>query len=332
MNDNITGPIGELDYIRRARGIDACKNTFRRLAAKRRERAVRLINDRALQFPTLYVLIPELIEFNLTSELNGRNQTALAICSKIINGKNAGSEINGSPALNSEASHQALLWIFETGVRDDGLSDEYDQILDISASLLIKTHHEKRILPLAADLIFRRNQNEGYLHDLTWAYFQSREPDALRYIARRLRSSAKKDMELARTLLHLPQKEAQSIRENQKEYDGYLSWLEENRSYLNFTGESFQLTNHPVPCKVDVDLKYLGRQNPYHSSKKRPTLTEEELARLQRFKEAQEEEREMLARYSHRLHRRNPTYWNQWKALPVSKQIEIAKTGRRDFL
>ncbi len=333
MNSYYAGPVNNLDRIRRTRGINACKNIFRRFGNERRQTAVQLINDDRLLFASLFILQPEIRELNLNQELSERNRTALNICEKISSGKKPADGPGASIDLNNEAVHLVLLWMFHTGSSDDGLSNEFDQTLDLVASVLIRTHHEKVILPAIADLIFKRNRKNSYIHDLTWVFFQAREADAMRFIAERLRSPIQKDVELARTLLHLPDNiPLRTNRDKQKQYGEYISWLKENSPYLYFTGESFQLTNNPAPCSLNMEAKYLCKNISPRGSKPLTPITETELSSLNNFNSVQEEEKKVLAKYSQKLHEEDQSYWNQWLQYPVSKQVEIAKYGRREFI
>ncbi|MGI5985050.1 MAG: hypothetical protein GXY01_04040 [Clostridiales bacterium] len=328
MNSGYSAATNDLDYIRRFRGAGACRNMFRKLGKERRQNAVSLVNDGRLFFASLFILRPEIDELNLMEELSERNRTALRICEKMLEEKNLSDEPGSSVPLNSEELHSVLLWMFSTGAYDDGLNDDFDQVLDTSASVLIKTHHEKTILPVMANMVFKRNQKGKYIHDLVWACFQSRDADALRIIASRLRSSAPKDAELARMLLHLPQDvPLRSNYDRQNQYTSYLSWLKENDPYLYFTGESFQFCNEPVPCAVDLEAKYLCKDNSIRVFKPLCQAANEESSSSSNFSKLAEGEKEVLAKHSQKLHRENPSYWNEWMRYPIEKQIHIARNG-----
>lgn len=328
MDSNRAGPANELDFIRRTRGAWACESTFRRLCREHREIAVWMINDSAVRYATLYILRPEIAELHLEDQLNERNRAVLALCEKITEGKAQGAP-DATRSFDTETIHAALMWMFQTGLSDDGLSGDFDQTLDIAASVLIKSHHEKTILPDAAELIFRRNRKGAYLHDLIWAYFQSRDAESLRLIAGHLISPVRQDEELAATLLHLPAEGLETERGRQKKYKETLSWIDENSPYLYFTGESFQRTNSPVPCSVDLGAKYLNKKISPRSRQPLSPLTAEERSSLTHFRqEAPEEDKTLLAKYSHKLHEESPGNWAQWLQSPVSRQIEIAKNER----
>ena len=332
MNSGYNGTGNDLDHIRRSQGIDACRNTFGRVGKERRQNAVRLVNDSRLFFASLFILQAEIEELNLKEELSERNRIALNICKKILDEKKPSDDSDHLISLNSEEAHNVLLWMFNTGAVDDGLNNEFDQVLDIVASVLMKTHHEKTILPVMTDMIFKRNQKGRYIHDLVWACFQTRDVNALRLIAKYLRSSVSKDVDLACTLLHLPQNVSlRSYSDKQKQYAAYLSWLKENGPYLYFTGESLQFANNPMPCGVDLEAKYLCKDRGMCGRKQLTPLTDTERDSLTKFNRVSEEEKKILAKHSQRLHGENPSYWNQWMQYPVDKQLNIAQYGRRRF-
>lgn len=318
-----------LDRIRHTRGIDNCKDYFRKFIQNRRANTVRMLNDTRLHFASLFVLRPEIYEFGLQEELSERNKTALKLCEVIADEKKNSDNFNDKIPMNSEQVHRVLLWMFRTGAVDDGLSDEFDRIMDVAASVLIKTHHEESVLPSVAKLIFHRNRVGNYNHDLIWAFFQTRNIKSLRYIAEYLRSSDKNDVQLARELLNLPEEASSN---GAQEYGKCLVWLRENEPYLYFTGEGLQFSNRPAMVSVDEKAKYLCKK--IDARRHRPVVpySEHELHCLKNFNEIAEDEKATLADYSHALYKRNPRSWNQWIHYPVEKQISIAKYGRRELV
>ncbi len=330
MNSGYNSMGNSLDRIRRSQGVDACKSMFGRLGKEHKQNAVRLVNDGSLFFASLFILQPEIEELNLKEELSERNRIALSLCKKILDNKGTSESADRMISLNSEEVHHVLLWMFNTGAADDGLNNDFDQVLDIVASVLMKTHHEKTILPVMTNMIFKRNQRGHYIHDLVWACFQTHDANALRLIAGYLRSPVAKDVDLAHTLLHLPQEmPSSSFPDRQKQYVSYLSWLKENEPYLYFTGESLQFTNNPTPCGVDLEAKYLCKDGGMRGRKQPAPLTDTERDSLTKFNRISEEEKKALAKHSQKLHRENPSYWSEWMQYPIDKQVNVAQYGRR---
>lgn len=319
---------GTLEQIRRYRGISACQKRFQEIVQKQEQGAAKLLNDKGLRFATLFALKPQIEKAGLEPRLDVKIQAAMQICGKVLEEKK--SLPGGGIPYSDENFRAAFLWIFQTGARDDGLSNEYDEILDLCAGVLTRRYREKSILPGLSELIFRRNRKKGYLHDLIWAFFQIHDPGSLRYIAPYLRSSNTRDRELAHLLLHLPETQ-ENARSQEDQYRNFMNWLSENSSYLYFTGESLQSSNQPEICSLDREAKYLGKQISPRKRTPATPLTKEEEESLSCFAQAEENEKSALSDYSGKLHARNPELWNQWIHSPVSEQIRIAKggTGRR---
>lgn len=324
-----SGSQARLDGIRKTRGAGACREAFRAQAGKDAREAALLLGDNSLSFGTLYVLQPEITGLLREDELSYRDRTALRFCA-LASEPCKMAEENQPRFEAGEDARPVLLWMFGTGAADDGLSEAFDKTLDLAAAVLIRTYREESILPEAAELIFRRYRRGAYLHDLIWAYFKARSTDTLRIVARYLRSPVKKDAELARSLLHLPEDGANAA--GGAQYGKYLSWLKENEPYLYFTQESYQLTNAPSPCGVDLGAKFLCKEISHKSRRPLASLTREEEEHLNGFNNAEEEAQEALARYSHRLHDEAPARWNQWMQYPVSRQMELLGYGRRELV
>ncbi len=319
--------LSSLDKIRLSHSMHDFKSIFKELGEKHKQKAVGYINEEKLYFSSLFILMPEIQAFNLYDKLNTRNIIALKMCSKILRDENTSSRVDNLFSEDSGMIYPVLKWMLKTGSAEDGLNDEYDKVLDGVASLLIKTYKDTSVLPIVADMIFKRHQKGYLIHDLVWCFFQARDPYCLKLIAGYIRSPNQRDVDLAFKLLHFAPKDNSRGNDRQKQYQAYLSWLEENKKFLYFTGENFQLTSDPKPCAVDLDAKYLCKSISAYDKKPLEPLTETDQSRLQQFHEARDEEEMILAGYSHRIHDQNIRLWNQWIQYPVSKQIEMAKAG-----
>jgi len=319
--------LSSLDQMRMNRGTDDFKNIFHGLGEKQRQKAISYLNEDRLYFASLFILIPEIEALALYEKLNSRNAVALKICAKILKDENMFSHVAGLVSENSGMTYSALKWMLKTGSADDGLNDDYDEVMDAVASLLIKTYKDNSVLPMVADMIFKRNRKGYLVHDLVWCFFQARTSYCLKLIAGYLRSPNRRDVELARQLLHFIPDETGEGANLQKQYQNFLAWLQENNQFLYFTGENLQFTSDPKPCRVDLDAKYLYKSiSPYNHKPLQP-LTQAEQDHLQKFHELRREDEKLLSKYSRRMHDRNLRSWNQWMQYPVDKQIEIAKSG-----
>lgn len=320
--------VNDLEYIRRTRGAKNCRSTFLRMAETQRQKALALINDSGLMFATFFILRDEIIKMNLREELNDRGKTAMEICDIILGDK------SGLPSYDRRIDEEignvreTLLWIFGTGIRDDGLNEDFDQILDNAAAVLIKDHCESSVLPDVIKLIFERNRKGRYFHDIAWVCFQTRDVNALRFIAGYLRSGNPKDRALARSLLNLPEDiPLRTVQDRERRYLEYIEWLRENDPYIYFTGESFQFSNSPILCSVDLNAKYLCKDCAECMRKRPIELTEEERSKISEFFSLTDEEKAELARTSQKLYKENPSLWEQWIHYPVDEQIYTSRLG-----
>jgi len=324
---NHSNNASSLDQIRLNHSVDDFRSTFHDLGEKHKPRAITYINEERLSFPSLFILMPEMEALNLYDKLNARNLIALKMCAKILKDESIGPHEDNLLSDNNGMIYPVLKWMLTTGSAADGLNDEYDIVIDGVASLLIKTYKDTSVLPVVADLIFKRHRKGYLIHDLVWCFFQARDPICLRLIAGYIRSPNQRDVDLAFKLLHFAPNDSARGNNRQKQYQDYLSWLQENKKYLYFTGENFQHTSNPEPCSVDLDAKYLCKEVSAVDKKPLEPLTETDNNRLKQFHEARQEDEEILSKYSHRIHDQNIRLWNQWIEYPVSKQIEIAKSG-----
>lgn len=300
------------------------KQEFRSLASRDKRRAIRLINDPKLHFPTLFVLIPEIWSMEI-KELSPRNLEAIRICAFK----------SGNPDANlkkrSPSEFEALKWMFETGSAWDGpfeQYDSYDAVIDTCAALLIKKYKYTSILPQVCELIFRRNRKELYIHDLVWSFFEAYEPDSLKLIARYLLSYDKRNVELACKLLHLPIPGDYSDHgARQALYENFISWLGENNPYLLFTGQHFQQTSEPEPLMVDDEALYLGKRISPKNGQPLEPLTQNEMLRLLDYRRAPSKERRLLSSYSAKMRSRDRQSWQQWLNKELAQQVSTAKAN-----
>jgi hypothetical protein len=305
-----------LDQVRIRQGIEACGGVFREIYDRDNRRAVMLLNDRRLTFPTLYILSPQ-IEESVYPYLKERLIIGLRLIERVRSAQSGNAQ-------RGKAEHTALTWILDTGYTENGLDEAYEEVMERTVSLLINTYHDTGILSRVADMIFARHREGRNIHDLTWAYFQSGHPDAMRLIARRLSSADPSDIELVCRLLHIDDPGSDPDR-CWKEYQPYMQWLRDNGPYLYFTGESMQYASAPIFYRVDPEREYLQKGNASYHRKPITPADEEERRRLEAFAALPEEEKTSLAEYSHRFHAKNAAGWKRWMRRPIEEQIRTAK-------
>lgn len=313
-----------LDQIRINKGADKCRAALNEAFRENVQRAAGLLNDHRLTFPCLYILLGQIEALHIQRYLNPRNIIAIRIASQIRGAKASDADYLSS---KRDSVYPVLKWIVKTGSDEEIPEDDYEEILDVAVSVLITIYKDRDILPLVADLIFKRNRNGRYIHDLVWALFRVHDPRILKLIAEHMKSSDEKDVALAAELLNIDETPVLVDKGNQDgRYAVYLHWLEENEPYLYFTEESFQYASVPVFCAVDLERKYI--QKGTHAYDKQPILPsgEDTSENLAAFKQLSGEEQKILSEYSKKIHDKSILVWKDWLHVPVSEQIKTAKT------
>ncbi len=314
MNDTESGH-SRLDSIRLTEGADKCKAVFEETCKSDKAAASVLINDGRLTFPSLFILLPQIESFQLYRRLSPIRKTASSITAQILKPASAGRA--GYLREKNGTEYAALKWILETGKLENSLNDDYEEVLDITVSVLINIYKDKNILPDVCDMIFERGSKGHHLHDLVWAYFRSSDPHALKLIAQHLASP--RDAKLACSLLNIEENTG-----SEKQPGSYMRWLDENGPFLYFTDESFQLSSRPAFYRVDLERKYVQKDTPSHIQQPIVPADRNERRRLEAFRSLGNEEKRMLADYSQQAHS-DLSRWKTWIALPVDEQIKAAK-------
>jgi hypothetical protein len=311
------------DEIRLTNGIDNMKATFRDLVNNNPEKAISLINNKNVHFASLFILQPEIENSNLLPSLSVRNKQALEIKNGILLKEFKNTERFRSE--DKEEDYSTLKWILETGYIEDGLNDEYDEVLDTTAIILTKVYKDKKCLPTMEEMIFNRYRRGAFIYDLVWAFFEVADSEHLILMANRLRSSNKKDVELARKLLNfIPCIGMYSEEDNIKQYQCSLNWIKQNRDFLYYTGETYLQTSDPYRYAVSMEAKYLQKTASSVNGELSRSLTEEEYTYLDNFKKLDDDSKIRLSNWSSLLYRKSKNRWSKWLQNPIDKQIEIA--------
>ncbi|MDF2503854.1 MULTISPECIES: hypothetical protein [Clostridium] len=326
-NSNLNTP-NFLDKVRTDKGIDDLKDFFQQLSKKDLKKSINFINDENLQFATLFILREDIEKNNLIDSLLQRNKTALAIIKEILTDKKSNLASKQVSFDHVQIIHSTLKWILETGFRDDGMNDEYDQVLDITSILLTKVYMDKTVLPIIADMIFDRHKRGYLIHDLVWAFFQARDPQSLMIIGERLLSSNEEDVKTACRLLNfIPNIDKDKNNTREDKYSIFLGWIKENSPFLKFTGESFQQTTNPRPYRVVLEGKYLCKNICSDTGKASCSPSQEEYKMLNEFKKLDKDTKILLSNFSLKIHHNNIKLWNVWRHYSLEDQIKIARIG-----
>lgn len=322
-----SGTINLLDKIRYGDGIERLADFFTKLAKKDLKKAVDLINQESLSFTTFFLLEPKLNELGIFKELSIRNKIAIEFMDeKIMNKKPTDNLYLSSQYV--QKVHSVLKWILETGAHDDGSSDKFDELLDTSAAILIREYRDRGVLPVISDMIFMRNKKGFFIHDLVWAFFESRDIHSLALIGSRLLSNEPRDVELACGLLcFVPGIEYKEDMKCDEMYKSFNSWMEENNMFLFFTGESFQLTRRPMVYIVNFEAKYLCKMVSVDTGEALKALNEKECELADEFKKLDANNKSLLSGFSLAMYRKNMKLWDEWISNPIYEQLRIARSG-----
>ena len=316
--------IGYLDIVRHNSGVDKLKIFFHTLVKNNAGNAITLINDKSLHFASLFVLKPEIEGLNLSVHLNSRNQYALAVINGILAGDH--STIGRLSSSRNQMMHSTLKWMFGTGCINDGLSNQFDEVLDTAAILLIKKFKDKTDIHIIVEMIFNRHKKGLLIHDLVWAFFEAHDPQSLILVANRLCSNDSKDVELARKLLKFIPCIGMNNKDNIEQHSCAVHWIKENHMFMFHTGEGFHQRSDPKPYALSLEAKYLCKASPAHDEKAFRSFTQNEHSLLNKFRGLDTDTKTLLSDYSFWLYRQNPYLWDTWLRYPVDEQIRTAKT------
>lgn len=318
--------LNTLDKLRIDKGNSKLSNYFYRTLVKNPSKAVTLINQNNLSFPSFYILLPQISKPSLSRYLNKQNKAALKI-TKGIRSKNFSrfSKIAKSVDINTP---EVLKWILETGKDNDLSRGEYIEILDSCAIILVKEFRDDSILPVLKEIIYNRYKQGLFIHDMVWAFFESRNPKCILMLAESLNSCDEKDVELSKKLLKFIPAVKSSDLPNEILYKSIFYWLRDNYPFIYYTGECFQQMPNPSPFEVSLDAKYLFKKVSNEGNIE-SSLTQDELRLINIFNTLDVNSKILLSNYSFILHNQNIYWWNNWLHNPISEQLKIstAKLG-----
>jgi hypothetical protein len=85
------------------------------------------------------------------------------------------------------------------------------------------------------------------------------------------------------------------------------------------------MTSQPHHLDVDLEAKYLQKAISPRDQKPITPLTEYETDCLYRFRQAPEDERDILASFSQKLRKRDKRSWGEWMHNQVAEQVIAAR-------
>jgi|LSQX01.1.fsa_nt_gb hypothetical protein len=314
-----------LDKIRINEGNGRLVEMFNQLLESDSNKAVNLIGQKDLCFTSFFLLKPQIQQYGITKYLDVLKRNALAIINSVEMKDSSG--FISATRYNYDGMHSALKWILETGSGEEGLSNEYDEVMDSAALLLIKQYRDKSELSVIKNMIFNRYRKGLFTHDIIWAFYESREPACILMVAQGLKSDHSKDIELSQKLLgFIPGKSVNNNVDNEIQYLHIVSWFKENYPFLYYTEECFQQKSNPSPFEVFLPAKYICRKVSVETGKLIGRVSIYEYELLNKYDRVEPEYKVLLSNYSFVLYRRDRRLWSMWLRSPVSDQIRIASS------
>ncbi|OPZ87595.1 MAG: hypothetical protein BWY74_03364 [Firmicutes bacterium ADurb.Bin419] len=322
MSDFAQPPLSTLDEVRTSRGSHELSEYFIKLVRSDTAKAIRLINEDHISFPSLFLLKPQIDRTPVSRYLNNRNKNALMLTDAITS-KNFWRFSHVSRIIGNDTP-SILKWMLVSGKDENGLISRYDEILDSCALILVREYRDNSILPVVKEIIYDRNRKGLFDHDMIWAFFESRDPNCIMMLAEGLNSSDIKDIELSKKLLRFIPGINNNNSPEDMQYINIFYWLRDNYPFLYYTGECFQQKPDPSPFEVSLPAKYLYKKVSVDNGRIESTLTEDELRTIEQFNSIDEKSQLLLANYSFILHSRNIHMWSNWIHYPISEQLKIA--------
>ncbi len=311
--------LSTLDMIRSEKGSDELPEYFRKMLVRNPSKAIELINEDNLSFPSLYILLPQIGKPPFSRYLSSRNRDAITV-TKAIRSKNF-SRFR-QVAVNIEAP-EILKWILQTGKNDSLSRGEYIDILDSCAIILVREYRDYSMLPVIKEIIYNRYKQGLFIHDMVWAFFECRDPNCILMLAESLNSNDERDIELTKKLLKfIPVVKYNDI-PNDLLYRNICYWLKDNYPFIYYTGESFQQMPDPSPFEVSLGAKYLHKKVTNDGKFENP-LSEAEKQQLNIFNTLDVNSQILLSSYSFILHNKNIYWWSNWINYPINEQLRIS--------
>ena len=99
-------------------------------------------------------------------------------------------------------------------------------------------------------------------------------------------------------------------------------WIEENKPYLNFTGNGYNYSTSPRFCEIDTKSKYMGKSKKESGFPMNIPQTQTQLENISSFKKLDYRTQVILSRYSKFLHDTDIEKWKRWQRQSLQKQVE----------
>lgn len=307
--------ITELEKIKEKNGIESLKYRFEKALIKNSTEAVTLINDKGISFSTFFILIPILKKYNIFNKLNLRNRIAQKLYDECFS--------TSVPRVTYTRSNEiyVLKWIINSAAYDDGIDDNFDKMVDYAFAKLLDENSEPQIIENAINLAYMRYLKNEFNHDLIWAIFRTGNPEALRIVARHLATNDNEEKNFSKTLLENAMDDG--LEDEVNRFSDVDNWIEENKPYLNFTGNGYNYSASPRFCEIDTKSKYMGKGKKESGFPMNIPQSQIELENISNFKKLDYRTQVKLSRYSKFLHDTDIEKWKRWQKHSLQKQIQI---------
>jgi hypothetical protein len=107
-----------------------------------------------------------------------------------------------------------------------------------------------------------------------------------------------------------------------------IDWIEENKMFLYYTGESFQESISPKTYRVSLAAKYLMKPVLLETGSFTQPLLDGELVLVRLFSQLNVKTRKLLANYSYSLYIKDKVKWKEWIDCPITMQVNFAYRER----
>lgn len=306
-----------LEMLRKKEGIKPLQQYMNNLIEYDKKRALSLLNEEDLTYPTLYVLSSYIKENQLVKYLSDRNKIALSIQKDILAKERApAAPFPYSICDLPQYIHSVLRWMVKTGC-EEKLNTRYRLVVDRAAGLLTTIYQHPDDLSVVSKLLFERKRAGHSTHYITWAYFSSHHIGSLLPIGEKLLSSNEEEVNFARELLHF----IPGLDQNEEPYAYFRGWYEENLPYLLHNENSYELTAELAPYIVDHETKYRESFFSLHTTN----------LRQNEFHTLSEQEKEQLANLSYKIRMRSRREWKEWMNRPLSAQLTFMEEVQHDY-
>lgn len=277
-------------------------------AHEHKDTIISMINQQNISFRTFFPLISFISKENLSDGLMYKYRIAILVVNCDIN-----EDLERLCQAENSEIHKIFLWIFASHSKIEK-NHVFSKAIDFIVASLICDFKDCKILPDVCRHIFKRNQENEYIHDIVWAFFKSRDKNLLKYIAYYLNSVNKKDTSLAHELLSSFCDD--EIKPNSS-YEWY-NWISENSQYMYHTNKNYQLCSNPQTLKVDYHSKFIGKSTTNYI--KHSNLTEIDIKSMACF--SCEKDLNAVSKFAHNV--RKSKINQKWNSLSTEEKVAKA--------